>query len=308
MEKKIFCLIGCGYVAPKHFRAIKETGGELSAICEIAHTVVGAIDSYFPKCEFFKSEDEFQKFCLLNKPDYLVVCTPNYNHFDQIKFALQSGFNSISEKPLVIDPAQLDELSYLEKVSGKKVYSVLQLRLHKELLHLKRIVEQNKTINYDVNLRYVTPRGSWYFSDNWKSIDKLSGSILFNLGIHLFDACHFIFGNVHKAELHTFSQKKASGKLYLDRGNVNWFLSCDLNDVVENWPNRFIEVDNYKLNLDVGFTDLHTEVYQNVLNGVGYGVEECRPAIELISDMKNSFNGTTFIANPCKVDIIRAVI
>jgi UDP-N-acetyl-2-amino-2-deoxyglucuronate dehydrogenase len=196
----------------------------------------------------------------------------------------------ISEKPLVIEPSQLDELSILEEISGKKIWSILQLRLHKELLHLKKTVQQNSDIEYNVDLRYVTPRGPWYFSGTWKSIDELSGSILYNLGIHLFDACHFVFGDCHKAELYAFSQKEASGKLYLDRGTVSWFLSCDRKDIIEDLPNRSIKIDNYILNLDVGFTDLHTQVYKNLLNGEGYGIQECRPAIELVHGMKESFN------------------
>jgi UDP-N-acetyl-2-amino-2-deoxyglucuronate dehydrogenase len=287
--KPKFALVGVGYVSPKHFRAIKENGGELLAICDTTHDVVGSIDAYFNDCLFFRDENKFRNYCKENKPDYLCVTTPNYNHFEQIKFGLESGCDVICEKPLVIKPEHLHELSTLEQTTGKKVWSILQLRLHKDLVRLKEVLEASDYNEYNGNLRYVTPRGPWYFSGCWKGIEEKSGSILYNLGIHLFDACCFLMGNCNKAELFSLSHNKAHGKLHLEKGNVEWFLSCDKDDVIEGLPKRCFEIDEYVLNLDQGFTDLHVSVYSNILQGIGYGIEDARSAIELIHNMKESY-------------------
>jgi len=286
--KKKFVLAGMGYVAPRHLRAIRDNGGELIAVCDTVHDVVGILDSFYPDCLFFRDEDKFKEFCKENKPDYLCIASPNNTHFQYAKFGLANNCTVISEKPLCVYPSDLDILSEYEKRYDKKVYSILQLRLHQEVKRLKEMIDASDYNEHQIVLRYCTPRGPWY-KKSWK-IREDCGGVLLNIAIHLFDLLIFTFGNYTNFKVNSLTETKANGTLNLEKGQVEWFVSIDRNDVLDGIPKRSLEIGGKFLNLDAGFTDLHTDIYRNILLGNGYNINDCRPAIELIHNMKESYN------------------
>ncbi len=291
---KNFGLVGAaGYIAPRHMKAIKETGNRL--ICAVDPSdSVGILDSYFDDVDFFIEFERFdrhvEKLRRKNAGDeihYVSICSPNYLHDAHIRFALRVGADAICEKPLVLNPWNLDALQEMEKETGRHIYNVLQLRLHQTIKNLRQKVLQAKSNKkYLIDLTYITSRGKWYFY-SWKGNLEKSGGVATNIGIHFFDMLTWIFGSVQQLEVYHSDYKKVGGFLELEQAYVRWFLSLDRNDlpsvaVAENKRTyRSLKIENEEMEFSGGFTDLHTEVYRDILNGGGYGVEDARPSIEL---------------------------
>lgn len=292
-----FVLIGAaGYVAPRHMKAIKDTGNNLVAALDLSDSV-GVIDSYFPEADFFTEFERFDRHVDLlrrrgNAVDYVSICSPNYLHDAHMRFALRSGANAICEKPLVLNPWNLDALLDVEKETDHSVNTILQLRLHPSIIELKEKVESapSDTV-FDVDLTYITSRGHWY-GISWKGDEKKSGGIATNIGVHFFDMLHFVFGTLRENKLHYTSDTTAGGYLEYDRARVRWFLSVDatnLPDVAKEAGQRTfrsITVDDQEVEFSGGFTDLHTVSYQNILKGQGFGLSESRVAVETVSNIR----------------------
>lgn len=294
---KKFALIGAaGYIAPRHLKAIKETGNDLVVAMDINDSV-GIMDSHFPEAEFFTEFEQFEAFVedqkmKGNKLDYVSICSPNYLHAPHMKYALKNGIDVICEKPLVLSSKDLDLLAEYEKQYGAKVNSILQLRLHPSIIALREKVKAAPTDKvFDVDLTYLTSRGKWYLK-SWKGVDQKSGGVATNIGVHFYDMLHFIFGKVVKNEVHYRDEQTTSGYLEYERARVRWFLSIDANNLPENAVQgekltyRSITIENEELEFSGGFTDLHTQSYQRVLDGKGYGVEENRVAIETVEHIR----------------------
>ncbi|NVK26122.1 MAG: Gfo/Idh/MocA family oxidoreductase [Gammaproteobacteria bacterium] len=302
---KKFALIGAaGYIAPRHLRAIKDTGNELVVAMDINDSV-GIMDSHFPDAEFFTEFEAFSAYVedlklKGEKLDYIAVASPNYLHLPHMKFALQNGIDVICEKPLVLNTADLETLTRYEKEHGAKVNSILQLRLHPSIIALRekvRTAPANKV--FDVDLTYLTSRGKWYLK-SWKGFDEKSGGVATNIGVHFYDMLHFIFGDIKHNEVHYRDEKTSSGYLQYERANVRWFLSIDANHLPENAVQgekltyRSIDIEGEELEFSGGFTDLHTQSYERILAGLGYGVEDNRAAIQTVDTMRKS----TIVKNP----------
>lgn len=290
---KKFALIGAGgYIAPRHLRAIKDTGNELVVAMDVNDSV-GIMDSHFPEAEFFTEFEQLEAFIedlkmKGEKLDYISICTPNYLHSPHMKFALKNGINVICEKPLVLNSEDLNILAQYEEKYGAKVNSILQLRLHPSIIALREKVQSDPQDKiFDVDLTYLTSRGKWYLK-SWKGVDQKSGGVATNIGVHFYDMLHFIFGKVVKNEVHYRDDQTASGYLEYEKARVRWFLSVDANNLPENaiqgekLTYRSITIENEELEFSGGFTDLHTQNYQLVLGGKGYGLEENRAAIETV--------------------------
>lgn len=294
---KNFALIGAaGYIAPKHLKAIKETGNQLVVAMD-PHDSVGILDSYFPNSSFFTEFERFDRH--LEKlrrsegaVDYVSVCSPNYLHDAHVRLALRIGAEAICEKPLVINPWNIDQLAEYEQEHGKKVNTVLQLRCHPAVQALKERIDQSKE-RHDICLTYITRRGRWY-QHSWKGDEEKSGGLAMNIGVHFFDFLMWIFGRPQRNMLHIHQPNRMSGSLQLEKADVRWFLSVDErdlpNEVVDNggYAYRSITVDDEEFDLSQGFTDLHTKVYENILAGNGHGLDAARPAIDLIYQIRNS--------------------
>lgn len=296
---KNFALIGvAGFIAPKHLKAIKETGNRLVAAVD-KHDAVGIMDNYFPDANFFTEIERFDRY--LEKlrrskeeapVEYVSICTPNYLHDAHCRLALRTGANAICEKPLVINPWNLDQLKELEQDYDKRVYSVLQLRLHPELNRLKKEMETCDE-RKEIVLSYITRRGKWYHQ-SWKGNADSSGGVAMNIGVHFFDFLTWIYGKPNRSFLHLNHPSRMSGVLELEKARVRWFLSVDANDLPAEiqakgghaW--RSITVDGEEIDLSTGFTDLHTEVYRDILSGGGFGIEDSLPAIELVYQIRTS--------------------
>jgi UDP-N-acetyl-2-amino-2-deoxyglucuronate dehydrogenase len=296
---KRFGLIGAaGYIAPRHLKAIKETGNELVVAMDINDSV-GIMDSHFPNAEFFTEFEQFSGFVEDLKLkgeslDYIAVCSPNYLHLPHMKFALQNGIDVICEKPLVLNTSDLAVLHRYEQEYGAKVNSILQLRLHPSIIALRdkvRAAPADKV--FDVDLTYLTSRGKWYLK-SWKGFDEKSGGVATNIGVHFYDMLHFVFGDILKNEVHYRDEKTASGYLEYEKARVRWFLSIDANHLPENaiqgekLTYRSINIEGEELEFSGGFTDLHTQSYLRVLNGDGYGIEDNRAAIETVEYLRKA--------------------
>ena len=297
---KNFALIGAsGYIAPRHMQAIKETGNNLIAALDKFDSV-GVIDSYFPKASFFTEFERFDREISklkYNKQiylDYVSICTPNYLHDSHIRFSLRHGADAICEKPLVLNPWSVDDLLNIERETGKKIYNILQLRVHPSIIELKRKIEAGpKDKIYDIDLTYLTSRGSWYFS-SWKGDESKSGGIATNIGVHFYDMLSWIFGGVKQNITHKNQRDRASGYLEFEQARVRWFLS--INDEV--LPKKIIEkgqrtyrsitIEGEELEFSGGFTDLHTTSYKKIIEGNGYGIEDARQAIDIVYNIRNS--------------------
>ena len=288
---KSFALLGAGgYVAPRHLKAIRDVGGALEAACDPRDSV-GVLDSYFPEARFFTEIERFDRFLekrlISHKPiDYVSICTPNHLHDAHIRLALRVGADAICEKPLVLSPWNLDQLAALEERYGQKVHVVLQLRLLPQLLELKREVEATDK-RYAVDLDYITPRGPWYHV-SWKGETGRSGGLATNIGIHLFDMLIWVFGPYKSVQVTEDKPDRIVGLVELDRATVWFTLSTrrkDLPDGVTG-SHRSMMVDEREIDFSTGFTDLHTQVYQNILDGNGLGIEDAREAIELTYDIR----------------------
>ncbi len=296
---KNFALIGAaGYIAVRHMRAIQETKNNL--ICALDNfDSVGIIDSYFPDADFFTEYERFDRhFDKMKRKgtriDYVSICTPNYLHDSHIRFALRQQSDAICEKPLVLNPWNIDALSEIEAETGKKINNILQLRLHPSIVKLKQEIEKGpKDKIYDIDLSYMTSRGSWYFQ-SWKAILEKSGGIATNIGVHFFDMLTWIFGDVKLNVVHLNEEKKAAGFLQLERARVRWFMSLDYNVIPEEQKKkglrtfRSITVDGKEIEFSGGFTDLHTLSYKEIIKGNGFGLEEARKSIQTVYTIRNS--------------------
>jgi len=299
---KNFALIGAaGYIAPRHMQAIKETGNDLVAALDRCDSV-GIIDSYFPEASFFTEFERFDrhvdKLRLHNETpiDYVSITTPNYLHDAHIRWALRSGADAICEKPLVLNPWNIDALEEVEKRTGKKIYNILQLRLHPSIIALKEKVRKELSENpdkvYDIDLTYLTSRGKWYFI-SWKGDQAKSGGIASNIGVHFYDMLSWIFGEVEENIVHLKTEFANAGYLKLKHANVRWFLSVKYDYIPEEIKSkgqrtyRSITVNGEEIEFSGGFTDLHTRSYEEVLKGNGFGLGEARNSIEIVSTIRN---------------------
>lgn len=293
---KKFALIGAaGYIAPRHLKAIKDTSNTLIAAYDIFDSV-GILDSFFPNSVFFTEFELFDRHCMgLKDPiDYVSICTPNYLHDAHISFALRLGANAICEKPLVLNPSDIDSLSNIEQNTGKKVYNILQLRLHNSIKELKKRIEDGpKDKVYDVDLTYITSRGNWYYS-SWKGDSSKSGGVATNIGVHFYDMLSWIFGPVKENIVHIYTHDRASGFLGLEKARVRYFLSINEENLPKNAVNgekrtfRSITVDGKEFEFSDGFTELHTESYRQILAGNGFGLNEARNSINIVHTIRNS--------------------
>jgi UDP-N-acetyl-2-amino-2-deoxyglucuronate dehydrogenase len=299
MSNTNFALIGvAGYIAIRHVKAIKETNNNLIATLDNFDSV-GFLDSYFPDADFFHEFERFDRHLdklrrIGKKIDYVSICSPNYLHDSHIRFALRHQASAICEKPLVLNPWNVDALAEIEKETGKKVFNILQLRLHSSIIELKNKIENGpKDKIYDVDLSYITSRGKWYHY-SWKGDIQKSGGIATNIGVHFFDMLTWVFGEVKSNIVHISSDSVAAGYLELEKARVRWILSIDENLLpdeakkINKRTYRSITVENEEIEFSDGFTDLHTESYKHILAGNGFGLSEAIKSIEIVFNIRNS--------------------
>ena len=315
LSMKNFAMIGAaGYIAPRHMKAIKDTGHNLIAALD-KNDSVGIIDSYFPEADFFVEYERFDRHIDLLKRqgtqiDYVSIASPNYLHDSHIRFALRHSAHAICEKPLVLNPHNIDALQLVEKETGKRIFNILQLRLHPSIISLKNFVTEevakdpNKV--FDVDLTYLTSRGHWYFT-SWKGDDQKSGGIATNIGVHFYDMLGWVFGDLKMNEVHLKKRDVSAGYLKFKHANVRWFLSVNYdyipNEIKKSGQRtyRSILVNGNEIEFSGGFTDLHTESFKHILSGNGFGLSEARQSIEIVSNIrnqdiiKNSSNAHPFI-------------
>jgi UDP-N-acetyl-2-amino-2-deoxyglucuronate dehydrogenase len=311
MEKPVnplnFALIGAsGYIAPRHMKAIRETGNNLVAALD-PYDGVGIIDSYFPHADFFIEPERFDRH--LDKlrriidyngseghkrVDYVSICSPNYMHDSHIRLALRNGATAICEKPIVLNPWNIDALHEIEKETGKKVFTILQVRLHPVIKALReKILSSPADKVFNVDLTYITSRGKWYYR-SWKGNIEKSGGIATNIGIHFFDLLTWIFGEIKSNTVHVLKPEKAAGFLQLEKAQVRWFLSLDYEDVPKANKEqgmrtfRTLTVEDEEIEFSDGFSDLHTESYRRILAGNGFGMKDTRPSVEIAHQIRNS--------------------
>jgi len=300
-NRKNFALIGAaGYIAPRHMKAIAETGNELVAALD-KNDSIGIIDSYFPEASFFTEFERFDRFVDKwrrnsgKKIDYVSICSPNYLHDSHIRFALKSGADAICEKPLVLNPHNIDQLKIIEQETGRKVYNILQLRLHPSIIALKEKVakelEKNPEKVYDIELTYLTSRGKWYFI-SWQGDEAKSGGIASNIGVHFYDMLCWVFGDVKENIVHLKTSDTNAGSFKLKNANVKWFLSVNSDYLPTEIKDegqrtyRSITVNGEELEFSGGFTDLHTRSYEEILKGNGFGLEEAYNSIKIVSEIR----------------------
>ncbi len=294
-----FALIGvAGYIAIRHLQAIKETGNQLLAALDPFDSV-GSIDSYFPEADFFVEFERFDRHIdklkrVGTRIDYVSICSPNYLHDSHIRFALRQGAHAICEKPLVLNPWNLDALSEIEKETGKNIYNILQLRLHPSITALKERIDNGPPDKvHDIDLTYITSRGHWY-NISWKGNIEKSGGVSTNIGVHFFDMLTWIFGDVKENIVHLSQKQHAGGFLRLEKARIRWFLSIDHNDLPSEAIKRnqrtfrSITVDNEEIEFSDGFTGLHTKTYKHILSENGFRLEEARKSIETVYAIRNS--------------------
>ena len=304
---KNFALIGvAGYIAPRHLKAIKDTGNNLVAALDPFDSV-GVLDSYFPNADFFVEFERFDRHIEKlkregTKIDYVSVCSPNYLHDAHIRFGLRHGADVICEKPIVLNPWNVDALGEIEKETGQKIYSILQLRLHPKVIALKEMIaktDPNK--RFDVDLKYITSRGNWY-QISWKGDVRKSGGIATNIGVHFFDMLTWLFGGVELNQIDFHEEHRAAGLLRLKRADVRWHLSIDENDLPDEAKAegkrtfRSTLIDGKSFEFSDGFTDLHTVCYENILANEGFGLKDTKAAIEIVHQIRNFSNNAHFTA------------
>lgn len=301
---KNFVLVGAGgYIAPRHMKAVKDTGNNLLAALD-KHDSVGILDSYFPEADFFTEFERFDRHVEKLKrqgvhTDYVAVCSPNYLHDAHIRFGLRIGADVICEKPVVLNPWNIDALMEIEKETGRHVYTILQLRLHPAIIALREKIQNGpKDKIYDIKLRYITSRGHWYHA-SWKGDMHKSGGIATNIGVHFFDMLLWIFGDVKESIVHQHDEDTAAGTLKLEKANVEWFLSIDANTLPEEVKKegkrtfRTLTIDGDAFEFSEGFTELHTRSYEEIISGRGFRISETRKAIDLVSKIRKAFNNST---------------
>lgn len=298
---KAFALIGAGgYIAPRHMAAIKSVGGMLRAALD-PNDSVGGIDSYFPDAHFFTEFERFDRHVdklgrYGEKVDYVAICSPNYLHDAHCRFALRSGADAICEKPLVLNPWNLDGLAEMEVDTGRRISTILQLRLHPAIRSLReRVIASNK--RHSVDLTYIASRGRWYHA-SWKGDEKKSGGVATNIGIHFFDMLSYVFGPRENATVHVREADRAAGFVSYKRADVRWFLSIDRNDlppeIREKKPSyRSLRLDGEEIEFSDGFTDLHSESYREILAGRGFSLDDVRPCVEATSEFRTAPIGST---------------
>lgn len=295
---KNFLLIGAaGYIAPRHMKAIKDTGNNLIAALDPFDSV-GIIDSHFPEADFFTEFERFDRHVEKlkrkgTKIDYVSICSPNYLHDAHIRFGLRIGADVICEKPIVLNPWNVDALEELESEYPGNIYNILQLRLHDSVIELKKKIDNGpKNEVYDIDLQYYTSRGKWYHQ-SWKGDPSKSGGIATNIGVHFFDMLMWIFGDVIESEVHEHGKSQASGFMRLQKARVNWILSVDYENIPEHIratgarTYRAITIGDQEFEFSGGFTELHTKSYQHVIDGNGFRIGVARKAIEIVSDIRN---------------------
>jgi UDP-N-acetyl-2-amino-2-deoxyglucuronate dehydrogenase len=296
---KNFALIGAaGFIAPRHLKAIKDTGNNLVAAYDVFDSV-GIMDSFFPESSFFTEFELFDRHLSKNKGtdknvDFVSVCTPNYLHDAHIRYGLRLGSDVICEKPIVLNPWNIDALMNVERETGNKVYNVLQLRLHSAIKALKeRIDSEKRDKKYDVDLTYITSRGNWYHT-TWKGDVKRSGGVATNIGVHFYDMLSWIFGKVQKNIVHVSSHDRVSGYLEFEKARVRYFLSINHDTLPEEVKLagkrtfRSMTIEGAEFEFSDGFTELHTETYKDILSGKGFGLEEAKTAIEIVHDIRHA--------------------
>ncbi len=290
-----FALIGAaGFVAPRHLKAIHDTGHRLVAAVD-PHDAAGILDKYFPETRFFTEIERFDRFLEKRRRgpkeeqiQFVGICSPNYLHDAHIRLALRANAHAICEKPLVINPWNLEALQVLEQETGRRVHTVFQLRLHPALIALRaELAARPPGPSAEVELSYITRRGPWY-DISWKGSEEKSGGVAMNIGIHFFDLLVWLFGPVQSSATHLRDGRRMAGRLDLERARVRWFLSVDGTDLPAGYVEsgrsayRSLTIDGRELEFSEGFGDLHTHLYQEVLSGRGFGIEDARPAIELV--------------------------
>jgi len=300
MNSKNFALIGAsGYIAPRHMKAIKETNNNL-VVSYDPYDGIGVMDSNFPQADFFTELERFEDFLTIyrreNELDYISIASPNYLHKSHIRLALQHGADAICEKPLVLNPSDIDALKLVEKETGKKVYNILQLRLHQSIIDLKEKVtkelEANPNKIYDIDLTYLTSRGKWYF-ESWKGKEEKSGGIASNIGVHFYDMLCWIFGDVEENIVHVKTADTNAGYFKLKNATVRWFLSVNYDYIPQEIRDsgmrtyRSITVNGDEIEFSGGFTDLHTRSYEEILKGNGFGLDEAYGSIRTVSTIRN---------------------
>ena len=298
MSHKKYGLIGAaGYIAPRHMQAIKDTDGRLLAAMD-KNDSVGIIDSFFPDAHYFTEFERFDRHVDLlqrqnEKLDYIAICSPNYLHDSHMRFAMRSGADAICEKPLVLNPWNIDGLLEMEQSTGQHVNTILQLRMHESVNDLKRTVAESPAgTRFDVDLTYITSRGRWYYT-SWKGDEEKSGGIATNIGVHFYDMLHYIFGGLKENVLHHQSPSTAAGYLEYDKARVRWFLSIDASNLPKSVREkgmrtyRSIKIADEEFEFSGGFTDLHTRSYEAILAGEGYGLEDNRVAIETVAAIRS---------------------
>ncbi len=298
---KKFALIGAaGYIAPRHMEAIQKTGNNLLAALD-KFDCVGIMDRYFPEANFFTEPERFDrhldKLRRLNNGkavDYVSICSPNYLHDSHIRLALRNNAHAICEKPVVLNPWNVDALQLLEQESNKNIYTILQLRLHPSVIALKQKVENGpKDKIYDIDLSYITSRGKWY-AISWKGDVSKSGGVSTNIGVHFFDMLSFVFGKTLKSDVHLLRDNKAAGYLELEKARVRWFLSLDHNDIPKEIKEqgqttfRSILMEGENFEFSGGFTNLHTVSYQDIMKGNGFRIKEAKQSIEMVHAIRNA--------------------
>lgn len=293
-----YALIGvAGYIAPRHLKAIKETGGQLAVAYDVNDSV-GIMDSHFPDAAFFTEFEQFEAHVhgerrIDRAIDYVGICSPNYLHKAHMAFALRAGSDAICEKPLVLNPEDLDDLIRLEAETGQRINSILQLRLHPAILALRdKVAAGPADKTWEVDLGYFTSRGAWYHA-SWKGLTHKSGGIATNIGVHFYDMLGFIFGAPKANIVHHRADDAAAGYLEFERARVRWVLSINRAHLPAHTPpgqstHRSITVDGEEIEFSGGFTDLHTASYQNILAASGYGLDTVRPSIELVSHIRHA--------------------
>ena len=296
---KNFALIGVGgYIAPRHLKAIKETGNNLVSAYDKFDSV-GILDSYFPDTAFFTEQELFDRHNTKlrqtnQKIDFVSVCTPNYLHDAHTRYGLRLGCDVVCEKPLVLNPWNLDALENVEKETGRCAYNILQLRLHPSVVELKKRIEQgDKNKVYDVELTYITSRGNWYYA-SWKGDERKSGGVATNIGVHFYDMLSWIFGAVKQNIVHVKNHDCVAGYLELEKARVRYFLSINAKHLPQvaleqgKRTYRTIMVDDSEFEFSEGFTELHTLSYQKILAGEGFGISEARNCINIVHDIRNA--------------------
>lgn len=299
MEGKNFALIGvAGYIAPRHIKAISDTGNNLMVAYDCFDSV-GRLDSSFPECHFFTKNGQFNRFCSRqmaadNPLHYISICTPNHTHYDYIRYGLRLGTDVICEKPLVLNPDNIDNLMALERESGHKAYTILQLRLHDSIVALKKKVDDGPEDKiHDVDLTYITSRGKWYYV-SWKGDIHKSGGIATNIGVHFYDMLQWIFGPVKRNIVHVMSHDRVAGYLEMEKARVRYFLSINSGCLPENAVHgekrtyRAIRIDGNEFEFSSGFTELHTLSYRKIMDGEGFRISDARNCIQIVSDIRHT--------------------